>query len=113
MKGLRGFYLLNASLKRMGLREVPSLPVEPLTRSIEDIQRLAFTLIDPVIFPMPPWVLVADELEPRDLDHAKHLANLLRPEMESLQSIQEKIAFASGALDAQAEVDAGVIGGLV
>ncbi len=33
MKGIRGFYLLNASLSRLGLREVPSLPEMAATRS--------------------------------------------------------------------------------
>ena len=42
MKGIRGFYLLNASLSRLGLREVPHLPERAAIRSTEDIVQLAF-----------------------------------------------------------------------
>ena len=42
MKGMRGFYLLNESLRRLGLREVRELPKGGSTRSLEDIVRLAF-----------------------------------------------------------------------
>ncbi|TAE91736.1 MAG: hypothetical protein EAZ81_05145, partial [Verrucomicrobia bacterium] len=37
MKGIRGFYLLNDSLRRLGLREVPNLPGELVTRTAEEI----------------------------------------------------------------------------
>ncbi|MFT5854871.1 MAG: hypothetical protein ACI8XO_002118, partial [Verrucomicrobiales bacterium] len=40
IKGIRGFYKLNESLRRMGLREVRELPTEPESRSLEDIVRL-------------------------------------------------------------------------
>lgn len=36
MKGIRGFYLLNESLRRLGLREVPSPPSEVSKGSTED-----------------------------------------------------------------------------
>jgi len=49
MKGIRGFYRLNESLKRLGLREVPCLPVEASKRSVEDILRLALNRIDPAV----------------------------------------------------------------
>ena len=105
MKGIRGFYRLNDSLRRLGLREVPCLPVETSKRSMEDILRLALTMIDPEVFPMPPWVVVQEELDLREIDHAKHLAELHREAIESLESFQEKVAYGAGALDAQAELE--------
>jgi len=39
----------------MGLREVASLP-DVTRRSAEDLVRLAFTLIDPDLFPAPSWM---------------------------------------------------------
>jgi len=50
-----GFYRLNESRCRMGLREVASLP-DVTRRSAEDLVRLAFTLIDPDLFPAPSWM---------------------------------------------------------
>ena len=78
MKGIRGFYLLNASLRRLGLREVPKLPVEMPTRSMEDIVRLAFSLINLDLFPPPSWMLAVEELEFRDVEHARMVADLHR-----------------------------------
>jgi hypothetical protein len=49
VKGIRGFYKLNESLRRLGLREVPSLPQDPSKRTTEEILRMAFTQIDPVV----------------------------------------------------------------
>ncbi len=106
VKGIRGFYRLNESLKRLGLREVPCLPAEVSKRSIEDILRLALTMIDPEVFPMPPWAVVQEELDLREIDHAKHLAEMHREAIESLESFQEKVAYGAGALDAQAELEA-------
>lgn len=106
MKGIRGFYRLNESLKRLGLREAPCLPVDASKRSIEDIFRLALTMIDPTIFPMPPWAIVQEEWDLQEIDHAKHLAEMHWEAIESLESFQEKVAYVAGALDAQAELDA-------
>lgn len=76
MKRLRGFYLLNASLSRLGLREVLKLPEAPAKRSLEDIVRLAFSLIDPLLFPPPAWLLAVEELDMKDADHARRVAKL-------------------------------------
>ncbi|MEI7908512.1 MAG: hypothetical protein WCK77_02645 [Verrucomicrobiota bacterium] len=65
MKGLRGLYCLNDSLRRLGLREVPSLP-DVTRRNAEDLVRLAFTLIDPDIFPVPSWMAREDPLDAQD-----------------------------------------------
>lgn len=57
---------------------------------------------------MPSWVLLADELEDRDLNHARYMAEAHRPELEAQPDIQHKIHYASGALHAYAEYEAGL-----
>jgi hypothetical protein len=106
MKGIRGFYLLNASLKRLGLREVPSLPVEIPNLSMEDILRLAFYLIDPLVFPAPPWLHVAEELDMKDLNHAHLHAGNHREIVDSLKLAEEKINYFNGVLSAQTMLEA-------
>lgn len=106
MKGIRGFYLLNASLQRLGLREVPSLPESAATRSTEDLLRLAFTLIDPDVFPAPSWMLEVEELDLKDADHARLLADLHREPVTALGSVIEKLAYFGGVLDAQVMMEA-------
>ena len=101
LKDLRGFYRLTDSLRRPGLREVPSVPQDPPKRTTEDILRLTFTLLDPVIFPAPPWLLTVEELDLRDIDQAKFLATAHRDELADLGSTEEKLAYFSGVLAAQ------------
>ena len=105
IKGLRGYYRLNDSLRRLGLREVPHLPKES-KRTTEDILRLAFTQIDPLIFPAPAWMLAVEELDPKDVDHAMVVAGLHRETIEALKSVTDKLAYFGGILDAQAVVEA-------
>lgn len=105
MKGIRGFYLLNASLRRLGLREVPKLPEEPAMRSLEDIVRLAFSLIDPILFPPPSWLLTVEELDLKDADHARLLADQHREEVGALDGPELKIAYLAGVLDAQVVIE--------
>ena len=107
VKGLRGFYRLNESLRRMGLREVTSLP-EVSRRSGEDIVRLAFTLIDPNIFPAPAWLMRENPLDAQDVDHALLVAEKHRANVEALQTAQEKIAYQSGALDSEEMITMGL-----
>ncbi len=107
MKSLRGFYLLNDSLRRLGLREVPALP-ESRKRSNEDVLRLAFTMIDPDIFPAPPWMLFDELVDVQVVDHARLHAEKHQANIENLQSVQEKLAYFAGVLEAQAMMDAGV-----
>ncbi|MFT5106659.1 MAG: hypothetical protein ACI9UA_002283 [Pseudoalteromonas tetraodonis] len=99
MKGMRGFYLLNESLRRLGLREVRELPTEPESRSLEDIVRLAFTLIDHEIFPDPSWLLHVEEIDLNDADHARKLADQYREKVASLDSIPLKLSYFQGVLD--------------
>ena len=108
MKGLRGFYCLNDSLRRLGLREVASLP-DVTRRSAEDLVRLAFTLIDPDIFPAPSWMAREDPLDAQDVDHALRIAEKHRANVESLPTAREKLAYQAGTLDSE-EMIAGLPG---
>jgi len=106
VRGFRGFFRLNESLLRLGLREVSELPEAPEARSLEDIARLAFSLIDSVIFPPPPWLLAVDVVDVRDLVHAERLAADHREEVEALEIAAEKIAYSVGVFDAQVTLEA-------
>ena len=101
MKGIRGFYLLNASLRRLGLREVPELPKDPTERSMEDIVRLAFSLIDPLAFPPPSWLLTVETIDIKDADHARRIADQHQAAVDALDNVYLKIAYLGGVLDAQ------------
>jgi hypothetical protein len=100
LKGLRGFYKLNESLKRLGLREVAAPPKEP-KRSLLEIAQLALTFIDPELFPEPSWMLGVEELDIREVDHAQLMADLHRAPLEELPSIPMKLAYGAGVLDGQ------------
>lgn len=100
MKGIRGFYLLNESLRRLGLREVAKLPVVTESRSIADIVRLAFHLLDPDLIPMPSWMMGEEDFDFRDFEHAAHQVDLHREAYGGLQSPAEKLAYIEGVLDA-------------
>jgi hypothetical protein len=99
MAELPGYYLLNASLHRMGLPMVKRPPVEISDRSLEDIVRLAFTLIDRDLFPEPSWLLHAEAINLRDADHAATLADRYREKVVSFDSIPLKLAYFQGVLD--------------
>lgn len=110
LKGIRGFYKLNESLHRLGLREVAKLPESTAPRSIEDIVRLAFHLLDPDLIPMPAWMTVGEEdsFDFRDFEHAKHLLDLLGQEYLGLGSPAEKLSFIEGAVNAYADAERNV-----
>ncbi|BCU76845.1 hypothetical protein [Luteolibacter sp. LG18] len=105
-KDLRGFYKLNDSLRRLGLREVASLPVEVPKRSMEDILRLAFSLIDPLLFPEPPWLSAVDALDVREIDHATLQARLHFEQLSEFTTAEEKLAYFNGILHAQVMLEA-------
>ncbi len=107
MKGLRGFYRLNDSLRRLGLREVPNLP-ESTNRSGEDLVRLAFTLIDPDLFPSPPWLLFENAIDQTLVDHVLRIAEKHRDPITSLDGVVAKLAHFGGALECQAMIDRGI-----
>jgi hypothetical protein len=101
MNGMRGFYLLNESLRRMGLPEVSALPSAVRKRSLEDLTRLAFTLIDPLLFPAPSWLLTEEKIALVDAEHARRLADEYREKVHALTNVHLKLAYFQGALDAQ------------
>ena len=99
LKGIQGFYLLNESLRRLVLREVKEIPREPEARSLEDIVRLAFTLIDRDLFPEPSWLLHVEAIDLKDADHATRLADRYREAVVSHDSAPLKLAYFQGVLD--------------
>lgn len=101
MKGMRGFYLLNESLRKMGLPEVSEIPSAARNRSLEDIARLAFTLIDPRLFPAPSWLLTEEKISLVDAEHARRLADEHREKVEARNQTELKLAYFQGVLDAQ------------
>jgi len=98
-KAMRGHYLLNDSLRRLGLPEVRSLPTAPAQPGLEGIVRLAFSLIDRTLFPEPSWLLAADEIHAKDADHAVRLADQHRAQVEGYENAELKIAYFQGVLD--------------
>lgn len=99
MKGIRGFYLLNDSLRRLGLREVRELPKPPPARSMDEIVRLAFTLIDQNLFTEPSWLLHVEAIDAKDADHATRLADRCRDKVEAFDHGELKLAYFQGVLD--------------
>lgn len=100
LKDLRGFYKLNDSLRRLGLREVREPPNPPSAPNLQDMMRLGFTMIDPILFPAPSWLLHAEVIDAKTADHALRLAKQHRAEVEALEHVALKMAYFQGALDA-------------
>lgn len=103
VKGLRGFYRLNESLVRLGLRPVAELPKNS-SRSGEDLLRWAFSMVDPRLFPEPSWMLCSDPTE-IETKAAMLMASVHRPHLEEFESVEEKLAYAAGSIDAQMVLD--------
>lgn len=99
-KAMRGHFLLNDSLRRLGLKQVHELPAPPPVPGLEGIVRLAFTLIDPSLFPAPVWMLAVEAINIKDVDHAERIANQYREEIHSLDHPALKIHYFQGVLDA-------------
>ncbi len=102
LKGLRGFYLLNESLVRLGLRPVPALPAKQ-TRSRGDLLRWAFWMLDPLLFSRPGWVMNSHRQTDDEWISAL-LAQVHGPRLNALGSVEEKLAYAEGAVQAQIEI---------
>lgn len=102
MKQCSGYYLLNVSRVRLGLPPLKSLPGGVGERSLEDITRLAFTLIDERIFPAPPWMLTVDAVSSKDFDHAQRIAAQNRGKLNMIDHVELKLAHFAGVLDAAA-----------
>lgn len=99
IKGMRGFYKLNDSLRRLGLREVPEVPQKVATITTEDIVRLAFHAIEPDLFPAPVWLLDVEAIDGRDVDHATLLMGRYAEAVGALATAGEKHSFMQGVLD--------------
>jgi len=106
LKGIRGFYKLNDSLRRLGLREVARFPAEIQKRTIEDIVRLAFTLIDRDLFPEPSWLLFEEAIGLNDAEHARLIADQHRDKVESHDHVKLKLAYFQGVIDWAAMMEA-------
>jgi hypothetical protein len=100
LKGLKGFYKLNDSLARLGLRPVMKLPDPLPTRTTDEIIRLAFHAINPEVFPAPSWLLDAEAIDGTDASHAALLVEKHATHVAKLDSDQEKQAYLQGVLDA-------------
>jgi hypothetical protein len=99
IKGMRGFYKLNDSLRRLGLREVPELPQKITPRTTEEIIRFVFHTIDPEVFPPPSWAMAEEAVDGRDADHATLLIERYVHQITALATPGEKHAFLQGILD--------------
>ena len=101
IKNMRGFYKLNESLKRLGLREVSELPAVPVARSSEDMLRLAFHLIEPEVFPAPGWFLITEYLTSAEIHHLDLIVEKHEAIMEEYEEDRLKIGYFQGVLDAE------------
>ncbi|MGJ8724623.1 MAG: hypothetical protein ACSHYB_08705 [Roseibacillus sp.] len=98
---MQGRFFLNESLRRMKLPTVKSLPNQPGRASLENITRLAFTLIDPLLFPAPPWLLKYESIELVDAQLSGRIAEEHRDDLQSIEHPHTKLAYFAGVLDAQ------------
>ena len=105
LKGIRGFYKLNDSLRRLGLREMPELPEEIPSRTAEDIIHLAFHAIDPDVFPAPSWLLSVEVIDGADLHHAELVFAQHSRHVAELANDRLKHEYLQGALDAAVMVE--------
>ena len=80
--------------------KVPELPVEPLSRTSEDMIRLAFHAIDPDVFQPPSWLLDVEVIPNNDADHATLLIEKYAESVVALGSDWEKHGYLQGVLDA-------------
>jgi hypothetical protein len=99
LKGIRGFYKLNDSLRRLGLREVAKLPEDPPSRTTEDIIRLAFHSIDPEVFPSPSWLMEEAAIDGKDAELAELVFARHAEEVTALGSDRERHHYLQGVLD--------------
>lgn len=106
LPGIRGFYKLNDSLRRLGLREVAKPPQDVPKRSTEDIIRLGFHLIDPGVFTAPTWLLLAEVIDAADYHHAEQVAARHSAQLAELDNDQMKTNYLQGVLNITAIMEA-------
>ena len=102
--GLRGFYRLNESLLRLGLRPVSVLPTKK-SRSNADMFRWAMSMIETRLFPVPDWAWDDRALDPYQEEAARFLVLTHGPLLATLESDEEKLNYLAGALDAYDELE--------
>ena len=95
-KHLRGYFRLNESLCRMGLKEVPHLPEELPPRSIEEIVRMAFHLMEPDVFPAPTWMLFVEQITEAEASLARDYIEKHDLALKDCESDVLKQAYACG-----------------
>jgi len=107
LPGIRGFYKLNDSLRRLlGLREVAKPPQDVPKRSTEEIIRLGFHLIDPGVFTAPTWLLLAEVIDSADYHHAEQVAARHSAQVAELEHDQLKSNYLQGVLTITAIMEA-------
>jgi len=100
LKGIRGFYKLNDSLRRLGLREVAELPETVSSRTAEEIIRLAFCSIDPEVFHPTSSFLGVDVIDSTDFLHAELIFAQHSRHVVVLDNDRLKHGYLQGVLDA-------------
>lgn len=111
VEGLRGFYKLNASLTRLGLNAVSTLPADldiPVNPCVLAQEALATCMPDEITHP--------PELLDRDLTNSEMLqltllTRVFNSEIRNLPDPQQRLNFAQGALDAAGSTKARGYGG--
>lgn len=98
--GLKGYYLLNESLVRLGMKPVQDLPRADLP-TIEDLVRLALWLIEPDLFILP-WRFQSalPDLSTTEGRYVVELVVRHAVEIRQLPTDQERIAYGDGVLAA-------------
>lgn len=102
LKGIRGFYKLNDSLRRLGLREVAKLPVEVPARKPEELILMAFHGMDPEVFEAPSWLLAVEAIDEADFHHAQSIVAQHATAVAELTHDRLKHGYLQGVLDAAA-----------
>ena len=82
-----------------GLQEVRELP-RPLTEpSLEEITHLGFTMIDPMLFQAPAWLLSSKVIDAKTACVAFLVAKQFRDGVEAYDHYALKLAYFQGVLD--------------
>lgn len=97
LKGLQGYYCLNESLVRMGMKPVRNPKKDAVT--VEDLVRVALNMMEPDLFLLPGRF--AQELPSISMSEGRHVLMLIerhRPELEALEHDRLKVAYGDGLL---------------
>lgn len=100
IKGVKKYYALNESLKRLGLREVERPLIFESKRPLEEIARLAFWIIDPDHFLEPSWASEEHELNENETRIAAEIIETHESNLLSFENPALRIQYAQGVIDA-------------